>query len=83
MKKYLLLVVVLIATAGIGLSQDKVIQKSGKQPKWVNNLEKDYIITVGRGATSQEAQQNALTMVKERIVSSVAENVKAKTEIRK
>ena len=83
MKKYLLLVVVLIATAGIGLSQDKVIQKSGKQPNWVNNLEKDYIITVGRGATSQEAQQNALTMVKERIVSSVAENVKSKTEIKK
>lgn len=83
MKKYLLLVVALIATAGISLSQDKVIQKSGKQPKWVNNLEKDYIITVGRGNTSQEAQQNALTMVKERIVSSVAENVKAKTELKK
>ncbi|RPH33262.1 MAG: hypothetical protein EHM93_05495 [Bacteroidales bacterium] len=83
MKKYLLLVVALITTVGISLSQDKVIQKSGKQPKWVNNLEKDYIITVGRGATSQEAQQNALTMVKERIVSSVAENVKAKTELKK
>ncbi len=83
MKKYLLLVVAIITTAGISLSQDKVIQKSGKQPKWVNNLEKDFIITVGRGATSQEAQQNALTMVKERIVSSVAENVKAKTEIKK
>jgi len=83
MKKYLLLVVALIATTGISLSQDKVIQKSGKQPKWVNSLEKDYIITVGRGATSQEAQQNALTMVKERIVSSVAENVKSKTEIKK
>lgn len=77
------MVVALFAITGISLSQDKVIEKSGKQPKWVNNLEKDYIITVGRGATSQEAQQNALTMVKERIVSSVAENVKAKTEIKK
>lgn len=83
MKKYLLLVVALIAFTGISLSQDKVIEKSGKQPKWVNNLERDYIITVGSGATSQDAQQNALTMVKERIVSSVAENVKAKTELRK
>lgn len=83
MKKYLLLVVALIASAGISLSQDKVIEKSGKQPKWVNNLEKDYIITVGSGATSQDAQQNALTMVKERIVSSVAENVKSKTELKK
>ncbi len=83
MKKFLLLAVALISVVGINLAQDKIIQKSGKQPKWVNNLEKDYIITVGRGATSQEAQQNALTMVKERIVSSVAENVKAKTELKK
>lgn len=83
MKKYFLLAVVLIATASVSLSQDKVVQKSGKQPSWVNNLVKDYIITVGRGASSQEAQQNALTMVKERIVSSVAENVKAKTELKK
>jgi len=83
MKKYFLLVVALIASAGISLSQDKVIEKSGKQPKWVNNLEKDYIIAVGSGATSQEAQQNALIMVKERIVSSVAENVKAKSELKK
>lgn len=83
MKKFLLLAVALISVVGLSLAQDKIIQKSGKQPKWVNNLEKDYIITVGRGATSQEAQQNALTMVKERIVSSVAENVKAKTEFKK
>lgn len=83
MKKFLLLAVALISVVSLSLAQDKVIQKSGKQPKWVNNLEKDYIITVGRGATSQEAQQNALTMVKERIVSSVAENVKAKTELKK
>ncbi|HCT31219.1 MAG TPA: hypothetical protein DIW31_10935 [Bacteroidales bacterium] len=83
MNKFLLLAVALISVAGMSLAQDKIIQKSGKQPKWVNNLEKDYIITVGRGATSQEAQQNALTMVKERIVSSVAENVKAKSELKK
>jgi len=83
MKKYLLLVVATIAFAGISLSQDKIIDKSGKQPKWVNSLEKDFIIAVGSGATSQEAQQNALTMVKERIVSSVAENVKAKSELKK
>ncbi len=83
MKKYILLVVALITTAGISLSQDKVLDKSGKQPKWVNGLEKDYIITVGKGATSQEAQQNALTMVKERIVSSVAESVKSKSELKK
>jgi hypothetical protein len=83
MKKYFLLVVALIFSAEISLSQDVVIQKSGKQPKWVNNLEKDYIITVGSGVTSNDAQQNALTMVKERIVSSVAENVKSTSELKR
>lgn len=83
MKKFFLLVVVLIASVGIGLSQDKVIEKSGKQPKWVNNLVKDYIITVGTGATTDEAQKNALLSVKEKIVSSIAENVKATTEYKK
>jgi len=74
--------VILIASVGSALSQDKVLEKSGKQPKWINGLEKDYIIVVGTGATSQDAQQNALSMVKEQIVLAVAQNVKAKTEMR-
>lgn len=83
MKKYILLVVAIIASAGISLSQDKIVEKSGKQPKWVNDLERDFIIAVGSGATSNDAQQNAITMVKERIVSSVAENVKSKSELKR
>lgn len=82
MKKYLLSVIFLIGTIGIAFSQDKVLEKSGKQPKWINGLEKDFIIVAGSGATSQDAQQNALAMVKEQIVLAVAQNVKAKTEMK-
>ncbi|MHC1703881.1 MAG: hypothetical protein AB9846_08235 [Tenuifilaceae bacterium] len=83
MKKYLLLVVTLICTIGVSLSQDKVLEKSGKQPKWINGIEKNYVIVAGSGSNIQDAQQSALTTIKERIVSSVAENVVAKSEIRK
>ncbi len=83
MKRYLLLALTVIGVIGITPAQDKLLEKSGKQPKWVNGLEKDYIIVVGTGPTAQDAQQNALSNVKAQIVSSVAENVKASSEVRK
>lgn len=64
------------------VAQIKVVEKSGKQPNWVNGLQKDYIIVVGTAANIQDAQQNALNMVKERIVSSVAENVQTTSEMK-
>jgi len=64
------------------MAQIRVVEKSGRQPSWVNGLEKDYIIVVGTAGNIQDAQQNALNMVKERIVSSVAENVKTSSEMR-
>ncbi len=64
-------------------AQVKVIESSARRiPSWVNGLEKDYIIVVGSAANIQDAQQNALNMVKERIVSSVAENVKTSSEMK-
>lgn len=64
------------------VAQIKVVEKSGKQPSWVNGLQKDYVIVVGTAANIQDAQQNALNMVKERIVSSVAENVQTTSEMK-
>lgn len=83
MKKYLLLVAAMVFASSTVFSQDKVLDKSGKQPKWINGIEKDYVIVAGSGSTIQEAQQNALTTIKERIVLSVAENVVSKTELKK
>lgn len=83
MKKFLLLFVAVACLVGQSLSQDKVLDKSSKKPKWINGIEKDYIIVSGSGPDEQTAQQSALTMIKERIVSSVAENVKSTSEIKK
>lgn len=52
------------------------MERSGPRPKWVNGLEKEYIIVVGTGATIELAQQQALMAIKESIVEAVAVNVK-------
>jgi len=83
MKKILLLALSVVGVITLTFAQDKLLEKSGKQPKWVNGLEKDFIIVTGTGPTAQDAQQNALSNVKAQIVSSVAENVKASSEVRK
>ncbi len=63
------------------MSQTRVVDKSGIKPAWVNGLEKDYIIVVGTGASVQDAQRNALNMVRENIVNAVAQNVRATSEL--
>ena len=83
MKKYLVVALLIFFACIFGFAQDKVKERSGKQPKWVNGLVKDYIISSGKGATSQEAQLKALAMVKESIISAVAENVKSSSTISK
>lgn len=73
----------LILSGLVAFAQPKVVDKSGKKPSWVNGLEKEYIIVVGSGFTIDEAQKSALTLIKENIVLSVADNVKAKSEVKK
>lgn len=81
--KRILLLLPLFALTVACVAQTRVVETSSRrQPGWVNGLEKDYIITVGSGATVQEAQQNALNMVKEQIVSAVAENVQTTSEMK-
>jgi hypothetical protein len=79
MKKLLLIMLLIPA---ILQGQESVIEKSGSRPKWVNALEKDYIIVVGTGATIDLARQQALMMIKESIVEAVAVNVRTQTNIR-
>ncbi|MBN1989828.1 MAG: hypothetical protein JW783_10560 [Bacteroidales bacterium] len=77
-----LLILVLVCISSLGIAQLKVVDKSGKTPKWINGIEKDYIIVSGGGLTLDEAQNSALSMIKERIVNSVAENVSSRSEMR-
>lgn len=81
MKKFTCVTLFLLAGI-VAFAQPKVVDKSGKKPSWVNGLEKDFVIVSGSGPTIEEAQKNALMLIKERIVLSVAENVKAKSEMK-
>ncbi len=54
----------------------KVIEKSAPQkPLWIYAIEKDYLVGEGSGNDYNEAKYNALQMVKEKIVSSVAQSI--------
>ena len=82
MKKYLqinwLIIVALVVVAGMFSSckLPRVVEKSEKhRPDWVYGINKDYVIIEGVGSTWDEAQENALAKLKERIVSSVAVNI--------
>jgi len=82
MKTKILSLFLLLLIPVLAGSQEKVIEKSGPKPKWVNGLEKDYVIVVGTGATLDLARQQALMMIKESIVEAIAVNVKTNTNIR-
>ncbi len=62
------------------MGQSRVVDQSGRKPSWVNGLEKDYIIVAGTGNTAQDAQKNALNMIRENIVNAVAQNVQTTAE---
>lgn len=75
--KKLTFVILLTFFGIVAYTQPRVLEKSGRKPGWINGIEKDYIIVSGSGATINDAQNSALMIIKERIVSSVADNVKA------
>lgn len=79
--KILTSIIFLLSTFS-GYGQFKVVESSERRaPDWINSLQRDYIVVSAEGSSIQEAQQNALLFIKERIVSSVADNVKATSEL--
>lgn len=82
MKNVILLVLsaLLLFSAESFSQKIKVLDKSGKTPKWVNGIEKEYIIVCGSGNSVDAAQDNALLKIKERIVGSIAENISTSNE---
>jgi hypothetical protein len=70
-------IILLLSFGLVAFAQPKVMDKSGRKPDWVNGIQKDFIIVSGSGPTINDAQNSALMIIKERIVSSVADNVKA------
>lgn len=74
--KYILSFFIIISLFTSSCTNLKVIEHSAsKKPSWVYGIEKDYLIGEGTGSDYNEAKYNALQMVKEKIVSSVAQSI--------
>lgn len=80
-KTYLISAFLLLA-AFVATAQEKVVDKSHRsRPEWVDGTVTDYIIALGSASSIDEARQNAIIRVKELIVTSIADNVKSRTEL--
>ena len=60
---------------------DKVVDKSGKQPKWVYSSGADYITVAAEANDLQTAKDKAMVQVKKQILNSIAESVKSNSTI--
>ena len=80
MKRVFFFLLILIISSRIE-AQEKIIEKSGKMPSWVNTLESGFIITSAQQPKLEDAKQKALNNIKEEIVRSVADHIRVKTEI--
>ncbi|MBI5219298.1 MAG: hypothetical protein HY958_10250 [Bacteroidia bacterium] len=83
MKKLFVTLCVTLVFASPFLAQLKVIEDSGRKPKWVGGVVKDYVIGVGTGKDIEVAKTNCLTDIKSNIAKSVADYVKSSSELNK
>lgn len=59
------------------MAGEKVLESSHrKAPKWLYGMENGYIITHAESATMEGAREEAFIQVKERVLTSIAENVR-------
>lgn len=73
--------VILISISVFGFSKEKIVDRSGKEPKWLNDLKEGYIITSAKSDDIETAKDKCILRVKEQIVNSISENVRSKTEL--
>ncbi|MCQ2324437.1 MAG: hypothetical protein MJZ53_06320 [Paludibacteraceae bacterium] len=55
----------------------KVVETSGKAPKWIYAVEQEYIIVSAESASLEDAKNKCMLQVKKQILASVAENVQS------
>ncbi len=80
--KYIFAALLFFSFFQTGFTQKiKVLESSEKKaPEWINSIIKDYIIATGSGENIEAAQSNALLKVKERVITSIAENIQTSSE---
>ncbi|MDO9633986.1 MAG: hypothetical protein Q7J05_02940 [Paludibacter sp.] len=80
MRKIIFSCFVLCAIAAV--AQVSVLDKSGKKPGWTMEMERGFLVGIGKATDMQLAQDNALLQVKAQIVTSVADNIVSSSELR-
>ena len=80
-KLFIILCAALTVLPTFAGNNEKVVDKSGRQPKWVFSTGKDYITVSAEGADIQSAKDKAMTQVKKQILSSIAESVQSSSSI--
>ncbi len=60
---------------------EKVVDKSGKQPKWVYSAGTDFIVVSAEAADIETAKDKAMIQVKKQILAAIAENVQSSSSI--
>ena len=67
---------------GTAVAADKVVQSSAKSmPGWIGGMEEGYFIVSAEGETLDDAQEKAMTRVREQIISAIATKVHSETSI--
>lgn len=80
--KRLLTFISALLLVGAAVAGEKVIQSSAKHmPKWIGGMEKGYFIVSAQAESLEDAQQKAMTQVREQIVSAIATRVHSATSI--
>jgi hypothetical protein len=81
-KFFNILLIAILSLSFVPVEAQKVVESSERRaPKWINGLEKDYIIIVGTGSDVEKAKEDALIRIKEKIIRSVAENVQFESKM--
>lgn len=82
LSRKLSIIAMLTMICAVSFAQERVVDKSQRsRPSWVDGVVTDYIIALGSGSTIDEARENAIIRVKELIVTSIADNVKTRSEL--
>lgn len=81
MKRFLIFASALLFL-GTAVAADKVIQSSAKKlPAWAGGMEDGFFIVSAQAPTLDEAQEKAITRVREQIIHAIATRVHSETSI--
>lgn len=81
MKRILIFASVLLLSMAVGAGEKVIESSSRKAPQWIGGMEDGYFIVSAQAATIEDAQQKAMTQIREQIVAAIATNVHSATSI--